>query len=126
MALRKCMLIPLILFLILASLVVIADHEKSIQVINDDRCLNIKIATEAYEEFAANYDLNIRTYEFALKGLKAKGAEEGTIKAIELLLHDTRLARDFLENEYQQYVKDNEPLRSWIPPFKKECPAWEE
>jgi len=100
----------------------VAVHEEGVDRVNADRCLNSYLATEAYIEITANYDLSIRTYEFALKGLKASGAEEGTIKAIEQLLFETYEARAFFEKDYKQYMKTNEPLRSWIPPFKKECP----
>ena len=98
----------------------VVSMEAEVQRINEDRCLNGRFAIEAYAEIAANYDLNIRTYKFALKGLKAKGLK-GEIKAIEQLLFDTYTARAFLEKDYRQYMKANEPLRSLTPPFRKEC-----
>jgi len=110
------------MLLVLVAFFVVVIHEEGIDRANADRCINRSLATEAYTEIVANYDLNIRTYEFALKGLKAKGAEEGMIKAIEQLLFETYEARAFLEKDYKQFMEANEPLRSWIPPFKKECP----
>ena len=112
-------LIAVMLFTMVFAIGIVS-MEAEVQRINEDRCLNGKLATEAYAEIAANYDLNIRTYKFALKGLKAKGLK-GEIKAIEQLLFDTYAARAFLEQDYRKYMKDNEPLRSWIPPFRKEC-----
>lgn len=99
----------------------VVSQEKEIRVINADRCLNGRLATEAYQEIAIGYELNIRTWEFALKGLKKQDGVEGVVKAVEQLLFDTYAARAFLEQDYRQYMKDSEPLRSWIPPFRKEC-----
>jgi hypothetical protein len=96
--------------------------ETEVKRINKDRCINGVLATEAYAEIVADYNFKIQTLEFAITGLKKQDPiDEATIKTLELMLFETYAARAFLENDYRQYMKENEPLRSWIPPFRKEC-----
>lgn len=111
------------LMLVISVLAIgVVSHEKEIRRLNKDRCLNGALATEAYVEIVANYELRIRTLEFAIKGLKKQEpVDEATIRTLELILFETYEARAFLEQDYRGYMKENEPLRSWIPPFKKEC-----
>ena len=110
------------LAIVIGGAVATITAERYIQAANEDRCLNRKFATEAYVEIVENYELSIRTYEFAIEGLKEHNPDDhATIDRIEQLLFDIYAARAFLEKDYRQYMKDNEPIRSVIPPFRKEC-----
>ena len=113
-----------VLLIGLAGLLTVGQIERTRQ--NEIRSTNRLLASYLMDYYANIFEMKIALLQFAMSGMRERGSDPGALKAVTEMYTNTVEAYDAVRKDYEKFMKENEPLRSLIPPFEKVYPELEE